>query len=183
MCNKTERFGIKQTDGVPTIPVSSDHTNGDWIATDIYEGEMAQDTNTGIVHTRSGTSIIKSGSVPNEDVVIKFRIYQSGTSAPTVVEYFNPYGYTLTTVRDAAGIYRVQGMTGNLFTDTTQKYEFQFNKGFLLSGSSIEIYPSTDTDVVIQTRDNTGANSDSILHEVDMGGNANWTVVTIIKYA
>ena len=184
MCNdKVERRAIKRGSGVPTIPVSTDHRNGDWIATDIYEGEMYQDDDTGIVYTRNGTGIVKSGSTPNEDVIIKFRIYQTGTAAPTVIEYFNPYTYTLTTVRDAAGIYRVQGMTGNLFTDTNEKYELQLNKGFLLSGSSVEVYPSTDTDLVIQSRDNTGANADNIMNELDMGGNANWTVVTVVKYS
>lgn len=182
-CNKKERYGIKQGSGVPTIPASASHQNGDWIATDIYEGEQYQDKDTGITYTRSGANIVKSGSVPNETVVLKFRIYQLGTAAPTVVLYFNPFNFTITTIRDAAGIYRVLGMTGELLTDTTKKYELQLNKGFLLSGSSIEIYPSTDTDVVIQSRDNTGTLSDNILNELDMGGNANWTVGTIIKYA
>lgn len=176
------RYGIKLGNGVPTIPVSSNHQNGDWIATDIYEGEMYLDLDTGLTYTRKGTSIIKAGSTPNEDVIVKFRIYQLGTAAPVVVPYFNPYGYTLTTVRDAAGIYRVLGMTGNLFTDTAEKYELQLNKGFLLSGSSVEIYPSTDTSVVIQSRDNTGANADNIIPELN-SGIANWTIVTIVRYS
>ena len=58
MCNdKIERRAIKRGSGEPTIPVSTDHRNGDWIATDIYEGEMYQDDDTGIVYIRNGTSI------------------------------------------------------------------------------------------------------------------------------
>ena len=34
------RIVIKQGSGVPTIPVSADHRNGDWLTTDIYEGEQ-----------------------------------------------------------------------------------------------------------------------------------------------
>ena len=59
-CSRAFRFGIKKGVGVPTIPVSSDHQNGDWIDTDIYEGEMYQDTDTGYVYTRSGTTIVPS---------------------------------------------------------------------------------------------------------------------------
>ena len=58
MCkDENVRIVIKQSAGVPTIPVSADHRNGDWITTDIYEGEQYQDTDTGIVYTRSSTGI------------------------------------------------------------------------------------------------------------------------------
>jgi len=58
MCkDENVRIVIKQGSGVPTVPVSADHRNGDWIATDIYEGEQYQDTDTGIVYTRSSTGI------------------------------------------------------------------------------------------------------------------------------
>jgi hypothetical protein len=59
-CDKTARIIIKQGVGVPTIPVSTDHRNGDWIATDIYEGEQYMDTNTGLVYTRNGLTIVPS---------------------------------------------------------------------------------------------------------------------------
>jgi len=63
MCqDEYRRMIIKQGNGVPTIPVSTDHRNMDWIATDIYEGEQYQDLDTGIVYTRNGTDIIKSGT-------------------------------------------------------------------------------------------------------------------------
>lgn len=62
MCyDKFERRVIKMGAGVPTIPVSTDHRNGDWIATDIYEGELYMDTNTGQTYTRSGSTIITAG--------------------------------------------------------------------------------------------------------------------------
>ena len=56
--DKKERRQIKQINGEPTIPVSSDHRNGDWIATDLYKGELAQDTNSGLVYTRIGNEIL-----------------------------------------------------------------------------------------------------------------------------
>jgi hypothetical protein len=63
MCqDKFERRQIKMGSGVPTIPASTDHRNGDWIATDIYDGELYMDTNTGLTYTRNGASIIPAGS-------------------------------------------------------------------------------------------------------------------------
>lgn len=62
MCyDKFERRTIKMGAGLPTIPASTDHRNGDWIATDIYEGELYMDTNTGQTYTRSGSTIITAG--------------------------------------------------------------------------------------------------------------------------
>lgn len=62
MCqDQSARMIIKRGSGVPTIPVSADHRNGDWIATDIYEGEFYQDTDDGIVYTRNGASIDVAG--------------------------------------------------------------------------------------------------------------------------
>lgn len=63
MCgDKFERRQIKMGSGVPTIPASTDHRNGDWIATDIYDGEFYMDTDTGLTYTRNGASIIPAGS-------------------------------------------------------------------------------------------------------------------------
>jgi len=63
MCgDKFERRQIKMGSGVPTIPASTDHRNGDWIATDIYDGELYMDTDTGLTYTRNGASIIPAGS-------------------------------------------------------------------------------------------------------------------------
>jgi hypothetical protein len=60
-CDKNARMIIKQGSGVPTIPLSADHRDGTWIMTDIYEGEQYLDTDTGLVYTRNGSSIIVSG--------------------------------------------------------------------------------------------------------------------------
>jgi len=50
-CDKYARMIIKQGTGIATIPASTDHRNGDWIATDIYDGELYLDTATGIIYT------------------------------------------------------------------------------------------------------------------------------------
>lgn len=50
-CDKYARMIIKMGTGIATVPASSDHRNGDWIATDIYDGELYLDTATGIIYT------------------------------------------------------------------------------------------------------------------------------------
>ena len=42
---------------VPTIPASDDHTDGSWIATDVYVGELFFNSADGIMYTRSSTAI------------------------------------------------------------------------------------------------------------------------------
>ena len=53
-----ERRAIKKGSGVPTVPVSADHQDGSWISTDIYEGELYIDTDTGYLYIRNGAAII-----------------------------------------------------------------------------------------------------------------------------
>lgn len=91
MCqDKYARMIIKRGTGVPTIPVSADHRNGDWIATDIYEGELYQDTDTGLVYTRwDNTIVLADGS---QKIKYHVLLNQSGTSAPTEVDFDNQFG-------------------------------------------------------------------------------------------
>jgi len=56
---KYERRTIKQGKGAPTIPPSTDHRNGDWIETDIYEGELYLDLATSVLYTRVGSTITR----------------------------------------------------------------------------------------------------------------------------
>lgn len=43
---------------VPTIPASSDHTDGSWLVTDIYKGELFINLADGIAYTRDDSGII-----------------------------------------------------------------------------------------------------------------------------
>lgn len=97
------RIVIKQGAGVPTVPASADHRNGDWIATDIYEGEFYLDTNTGLTYTRSSTGITFANGKP---LTKEYRalISQTGTSAPSLIEFENSIGAIVWT-RIAVGKY------------------------------------------------------------------------------
>lgn len=62
MSDTFKRMIQKVGTGVPTIPVSTDHRNGDWLDTDIYEGELYLDEATSILYTRVGSTILKAGN-------------------------------------------------------------------------------------------------------------------------
>ena len=57
-CDKYARIITKTGQGQATIPVSPDHRNGDWLATDIYIGEFYQDLSTGTIYTRNNSGIV-----------------------------------------------------------------------------------------------------------------------------
>jgi len=56
--DETRRIIFKVGTGIATIPVSADHRNGDWLETDIYDGELYMDDATGNVYTSNGGVII-----------------------------------------------------------------------------------------------------------------------------
>lgn len=102
---------FKQGQGVPTIPVSSDHRNGDWIDTDIYERELYMDTNTGLTYTRNGSDILLSnGTAPV--LMWKALITQGGTNAPTITEVINNLGTTNVSNYGGVGAYNITGFAG-----------------------------------------------------------------------
>jgi hypothetical protein len=69
---------------VPTIPASDDHTDGSWIATDVYVGEMFFNSADGIMYTRSSNGIEVVGGGAGAIKEYYAIITQTGTSAPTV---------------------------------------------------------------------------------------------------
>jgi hypothetical protein len=62
MANETRRIIIKKGYGVPTIPPSTDHTDGTWSSTDIYNGEFYLNLTDGYVYTNSNGVIINISS-------------------------------------------------------------------------------------------------------------------------
>lgn len=66
MCTQDSRILIKRsttTGIVPTVPSSNDHTDGTWIATDIYKGELFFNQADGIMFSRDDSGIITIGGV------------------------------------------------------------------------------------------------------------------------
>lgn len=111
-CDKYARMIIKRGQGIPTIPPSADHRNGDWIETDIYEGELYMDTDTGMIYTRSnGTIISVDGPTAKTYEAL---LSQSGTGSPTAIENENTIG-AIVWSRVNTGHYR--GTLSGAFTD------------------------------------------------------------------
>jgi len=60
MATQDSRIKLKRstvTGAVPTVPSSNDHTDGTWIATDIYKGELFYNQADSILWTRSDSGI------------------------------------------------------------------------------------------------------------------------------
>ena len=108
------RIIIKQGAGVPTIPASADHRNGDWIATDIYTGEFYLDTDTGLTYTRNDTDGITSSDGAPTMLQAKLNIVQTGVSAPVLIEFVNQIG-TITPSYVSVGTYLLTS-TGNFLS-------------------------------------------------------------------
>lgn len=120
-CDKYARMIIKQGSGVPTIPASTDHRNGDWIATDIYEGELYQDTDTGWIYTRKGNDIVMTNGTFRTTYHVL--LTQTSTNAPTVTDFNNNFG-TITWSYIGVGVYK---------------------------GTSVGSFPSDKTSVIMNT--------------------------------
>lgn len=93
MANETRRIILKKGTGVPTIPASNDHTDGTWIATDIYKNEFYQNTTTGYIYTRNDSGIVRLQDELVNTVNIKSVNGQSlvGSGDITVSTPFIPY--------------------------------------------------------------------------------------------
>jgi hypothetical protein len=60
MATQDSRIKLKRstvTATVPTVPSSNDHTDGTWIATDIYKGELFYNQADGVLWTRGDSGI------------------------------------------------------------------------------------------------------------------------------
>lgn len=84
MCDKQARMIQKRGSGLPTIPVSTDPRYGDWLLTDIFEGEQYQDIDTGRWYSRIGTTIVEINiSLPGTLRRYITNHTQTGVLAPT----------------------------------------------------------------------------------------------------
>jgi hypothetical protein len=59
---ETRRIVVKKGTSIPTVPSSSDHTDGTWLSTDIYKGEFYLNTTTGKLYTRNDSGVAEVGT-------------------------------------------------------------------------------------------------------------------------
>lgn len=114
MANETRRIIIKKGTGTPTIPSSSDHTDGTWLATDIYEGELYLDTTNGLNYTRYGSTIVElfptSTGLAGNEFVFVFSKLDLPTPSGGVITLANNYTYFITKTIDLTGDRIVTGV-------------------------------------------------------------------------
>jgi hypothetical protein len=159
MCqDQFARMVIKRGTGVPTIPVSADHRNGDWIATDIYEGEQYMDTDTGIIYSRNSSDIFVVGQTGTFVSYIA-NISQTGTNAPTADVFENSLGGTVTFSYVGVGQYELT-LTGAFTADKTVIEVNNF-----VSGGLIQAFRKDADDIVINTFNTSLAATNGVLSD------------------
>ena len=114
MANETRRIIIKKGAGTPTIPSSSDHTDGTWLASDIYEGELYLDTTNGLNYTRYDSTIVElfptSTGLAGNEFVFVFSKLDLPTPVSGVITLANNYTYFITKTIDLTGDRIVAGV-------------------------------------------------------------------------
>ena len=114
MANETRRIIIKKGAGTPTVPSSTDHTDGTWLTTDIYEGELYLDTVTGFNYTRYGSTIVElfptSTGLSGNEFVFVFSKLDLPTAVSGVITLVDNYTYFITKTIDLTGDRLVGGV-------------------------------------------------------------------------
>jgi hypothetical protein len=158
------RIVIKQANGLPTIPVSLDPRNGDWLDTDIFEGEMYQDLDTGKVYTRDANGITDATGKPAL-TTYKAVLTQGGVIAPAETKVFEDdlegvWSYV------GVGIYRYT-KTG-AFAGTGRNLMFVQIQSNLVTSSNFNL-EKIDSDVIeLRTYDATDTLANGILEDASI---------------
>ena len=107
MINETRRIIIKKGLGTPTVPTSTDHTDGTWLTTDIYEGELYLDTTNGLNYTRYDDTIVElfptSTGLAGNEFVFVFSKLDLPTPVSGVITLVDNYTYFITKTIDLTG--------------------------------------------------------------------------------
>ena len=96
MATQDSRIKIKRstiTGTAPTVPSSNDHTDGSWIATDIYKGELFFNQADGVLWSRDDNGLVCYGgaaslTVASADVL-------TGNTTPIAFGVTVPTGYAI----------------------------------------------------------------------------------------
>jgi len=114
MSDLTARIIIKKGEGTPTIPTSSDHRDGSWLSTDIYEGELYLDTINGLNYTRYDNTIVElfptSTGLAGNEFVFVFSKLDFPTPVSGVITLGNNITYFITKTIDLTGDRLVGGV-------------------------------------------------------------------------
>jgi hypothetical protein len=178
MATQDSRIKIKRSTiaaTVPTVPSSSDHTDGTWIATDIYKGELFYNQADGVLWTRGDSGIeciqgtakltIASADVltlnttPIEIVAAPGVGYAIEVISASVKIDFNSAAYATNTIlqltADGATPSQVKWASGVLATSSDL-----FVKSIESSTTSPQIIENADLNVTVNSGNPTAGDSD-----------------------
>jgi len=183
MATQDSRIKIKRstvTATVPTVPSSNDHTDGTWIATDIYKGELFYNQADGVLWSRddNGVSCL-GGSV--KVVLTKAQVLALNTTPITLVGAVSGYAIEVisASVRNQSRFLPyATNLNLQLLTDTATKAQFDNAKILLTSVpafwkmSAVQATSATDTQLIenkaltatIETGDPTSGGDEVELH-------------------
>lgn len=116
------RILTKASSGIATIPPSADHSNGDWISTDIYEHELYIDDATGKLYTNIGGVITElnpdapaSLNLGNSDLQLtgnRLLDFDSNTMGWSNIKEFIAEATTLPSIGNSSFDFKAFGKTG-----------------------------------------------------------------------
>ena len=183
MATQDSRIKIKRstvTTTVPTVPSSNDHTDGTWIATDIYKGELFYNQADGVLWSRDDNGVnCLGGSV--KVVLTKAQVLALNTTPITLVGAVSGYAIEVisASVRNQSRFLPyATNLNLQILTDTATKAQFDNAKILLTSVpafwkmSAVQATSATDTQLIenkaltatIETGDPTSGGDEVELH-------------------
>jgi hypothetical protein len=183
MATQDSRIKIKRstvTTTVPTVPSSNDHTDGTWIATDIYKGELFYNQAEGVLWSRDDNGVSCLGGSAKV-VLTKAQILALNTTPITLVGAVSGYAIEVisASVRNQSRFLPyATNLNLQLLTDTATKAQFDNAKILLTSVpafwkmSAVQATSATDTQLIenkaltatIETGDPTSGGDEVELH-------------------
>ena len=159
MATQDSRIKIKRstvTATVPTVPSSNDHTDGTWIATDIYKGELFYNQADGVLWSRddNGVSCL-GGSV--KVVLTKAQVLALNTTPITLVGAVSGYAIEVISAsvrNESRFVPYATNLNLQLLTDTATDAQFDNAKILLTTVpafwkmSAVQATSATDTQLI-----------------------------------
>jgi len=183
MATQDSRIKIKRSTSaatVPTVPSSNDHTDGTWIATDIYKGELFYNQADGVLWSRddNGVSCL-GGSV--KVTLTKAQVLALNTTPITLVGAVSGYAIEVISAsvrNESRFVPYATNLNLQLLTDTATDAQFDNAKILLTTVpafwkmAAVQATSATDTQLIenkaltatIETGDPTAGGDEIELH-------------------
>ena len=177
MATQDSRIKIKRstiTATVPTVPSSNDHTDGTWIATDIYKGELFFNQADGVLWSRDDNGVTCLGgsaslTIASADVLTlnTTPITIVGAVAGHAIEVVSAsvkIDFNTTPYATEAAIYLQTNGANTLqakcaFLDATLTRSSRFETTFVGSATDTQLIPNSDLEIICPS-DPTAGDSD-----------------------